>query len=67
MENIVDQCFYFQQLTFLIRDWQFEYETSYGYQGGEEILSERLKVSRHIEWTIDDSLSIILDQTEAAQ
>ena len=36
----------FQQLTFLIRDWQFEYETSYGFQGGEEILADRFKVSR---------------------
>jgi len=31
-------------LTFLVRDWQFEYETAYGFDGGEEILSDRLKV-----------------------
>ncbi|CAF1236191.1 unnamed protein product [Rotaria sp. Silwood1] len=34
----------FQQLTFLVRDWQFEYETPYGFGGGEDILSERLKI-----------------------
>ena len=35
----------FQQLTFLVRDWQFEYETPYGFEGGEEVLSDRLQVS----------------------
>ncbi|CAF1266231.1 unnamed protein product [Adineta steineri] len=34
----------FQQLTFLVRDWQFEYETPYGFDGGEEVLSDRLKI-----------------------
>ncbi|UJR09608.1 hypothetical protein I4U23_013843 [Adineta vaga] len=34
----------FQQLTFLVRDWQFEYETAYGFEGGEEVLSDRLKI-----------------------
>ena len=43
----------FQQLTFLIRDWQFEYETPYGFKGGEEILADRLKVSRTNERRVD--------------
>ncbi|CAF0846219.1 unnamed protein product, partial [Didymodactylos carnosus] len=34
----------FQQLSFLVRDWQFEYETPYGFEGGEEILSQRLLI-----------------------
>ncbi|CAF5195315.1 unnamed protein product, partial [Rotaria magnacalcarata] len=34
----------FQQLTFLVRDWQFEYETPYGFDGGEEVLSDRLRI-----------------------
>ncbi|CAF4300028.1 unnamed protein product, partial [Adineta steineri] len=34
----------FQQLTFLVRDWQFEYETPYGFEGGEEVLSDRLQI-----------------------
>lgn len=45
--------FFFQQLTFLVRDWQFEYETPYGFQGGEEILTNRLKVK-----TEEENLSI---------
>lgn len=34
----------FQQLTFLIRDWQFEYENAYGFEGGDEVLLKRLEV-----------------------
>lgn len=33
-----------QQLTFLIRDWQFQYETPCGYEGGDEVLTDRLQV-----------------------
>jgi len=33
----------FQQLTFLIRDWQFPYDAEYGFHGGNEILTDRLK------------------------
>lgn len=36
---------FLQQLTFLVRDWQFEYETPYGFEGGEEILTKRLQVN----------------------
>jgi hypothetical protein len=36
-------------LTFLVRDWQFEYETPYGFEGGEEVLSNRLQVKIFLE------------------
>lgn len=34
----------FQQLTFLVRDWQFEYENEYGFDGGDDILTDRLRI-----------------------
>uniref|UniRef100_A0A8C3IC39 Atlastin GTPase 1 n=1 Tax=Chrysemys picta bellii TaxID=8478 RepID=A0A8C3IC39_CHRPI len=35
----------FQSLIFLVRDWSFPYEFSYGADGGSEFLEKRLKVS----------------------
>ncbi|KJH52717.1 guanylate-binding protein [Dictyocaulus viviparus] len=35
----------FQSLQFLVRDWSFPYEAEFGYQGGQRILDERLRVS----------------------
>ncbi|XP_059142147.1 atlastin-1-like isoform X2 [Physella acuta] len=35
----------FQSLQFLIRDWSFPYEASYGAAGGRQILEKRLKIS----------------------
>lgn len=32
----------FQQLLFLVRDWQFPFEYDYGRKGGEDLLQERL-------------------------
>uniref|UniRef100_A0A669EE59 Atlastin 3 n=1 Tax=Oreochromis niloticus TaxID=8128 RepID=A0A669EE59_ORENI len=34
----------FQSLMFLIRDWSFPYEYSYGFQGGNQFLDKRLQV-----------------------
>uniref|UniRef100_A0A665XDP5 Atlastin-3-like n=1 Tax=Echeneis naucrates TaxID=173247 RepID=A0A665XDP5_ECHNA len=34
----------FQSLMFLIRDWSFPYEYSYGFKGGNEFLDKRLQV-----------------------
>lgn len=41
----------FQTLTFLVRDWSFQYEYAYGLDGGKEILEKRLKIAdrQHIE------------------
>lgn len=33
----------FQSLLFLVRDWSFPYEATYGYDGGERILQRRLE------------------------
>uniref|UniRef100_A0A8C8YLA3 Atlastin GTPase 3 n=1 Tax=Prolemur simus TaxID=1328070 RepID=A0A8C8YLA3_PROSS len=37
----------FQTLMFLIRDWSFPYEYSYGLQGGMAFLDKRLQVKEH--------------------
>lgn len=34
-----------QSLMFLIRDWSFPYEYTYGFKGGSEFLDKRLQVS----------------------
>uniref|UniRef100_A0A0A9WJC7 Atlastin-1 n=1 Tax=Lygus hesperus TaxID=30085 RepID=A0A0A9WJC7_LYGHE len=34
----------FQKLVFIVRDWQFPHEASYGESGGRKILDERLKI-----------------------
>ncbi|KAF6199336.1 hypothetical protein GE061_007362 [Apolygus lucorum] len=34
----------FQKLVFVVRDWQFPFEASYGETGGRKILEERLKI-----------------------
>ena len=36
----------FQKLVYLIRDWQFPYEKSYGADGGRLLLDATLKVER---------------------
>jgi len=35
----------FQKLTFLIRDWCYPYEFSYGYEGGQKLLDRRFEVN----------------------
>ncbi len=35
----------FQKLEFLVRDWSFPYEASYGEEGGSSILERRLQIS----------------------
>ncbi|TMS37679.1 hypothetical protein L596_004563 [Steinernema carpocapsae] len=35
----------FQSLLFLVRDWSYPYEAEFGFQGGERILENRLKIS----------------------
>ncbi|XP_013786327.1 atlastin-2-like isoform X1 [Limulus polyphemus] len=35
----------FQKLMFLVRDWSFPYEASYGTEGGQKILNRRLQIS----------------------
>nr|XP_057915159.1 atlastin-2 isoform X2 [Doryrhamphus excisus] len=37
----------FQSLMFLIRDWSFPYEHSYGLEGGDAFLEKRLQVKQH--------------------
>ncbi|MEE6492339.1 hypothetical protein FKM82_016551 [Ascaphus truei] len=37
----------FQSLNFLVRDWSFPYEFSYGADGGTQFLEKRLKVSEN--------------------
>ena len=34
----------FQKLVFLLRDWQFPYEKSFGAEGGQQLLETTLKV-----------------------
>jgi hypothetical protein len=34
----------FENLIFLIRDWNFEEENNYGFEGGDQLLEEWLKV-----------------------
>lgn len=38
----------FQNLLFLVRDWCFSYENSYGIKGGRELLERRLKISENM-------------------
>ncbi|XP_006109222.3 atlastin-3-like [Myotis lucifugus] len=45
----------FQTLMFLVRDWSFPYEYSYGLQGGMSFLDKRLQVSRNIIWELPKS------------
>ncbi|KAK0398085.1 hypothetical protein QR680_002421 [Steinernema hermaphroditum] len=35
----------FQSLLFLVRDWSYPYEAEFGFQGGQRILENRLKIS----------------------
>lgn len=35
----------FQSMIFLVRDWSFPYEFTYGQEGGMKFLEKRLKVS----------------------
>lgn len=35
----------FQMLLFIVRDWPFAYEYKFGYNGGEEVVNERLGIS----------------------
>lgn len=35
----------FQELMFLIRDWQYDYEAPFGRSGGQQVLENNLKVS----------------------
>ncbi|XP_077554329.1 atlastin-3-like isoform X2 [Haemaphysalis longicornis] len=39
----------FQKLLFLVRDWQYGYERSYGFDGGNDLLEQRLKVSDELD------------------
>ena len=41
----------FQSLQFLVRDWSYPYEFSYGLDGGEKLLNKRLELSekQHVE------------------
>ena len=34
----------FQVLEFLVRDWSYPYDASYGHEGGKKILEKRLQV-----------------------
>jgi hypothetical protein len=34
----------FENLTFLIRDWNFEEEKDFGFEGGDQLLQEWIKV-----------------------
>ncbi|KAL7677747.1 hypothetical protein ACOME3_003984 [Neoechinorhynchus agilis] len=45
----------FQKLTFLIRDWSYPYEASYGYEGGEVLLKKRLELKQDQ----DDELKVL--------
>ena len=38
----------FQKLVFLIRDWQFPYEKTFGVEGGKQLLDATLKVVKTI-------------------
>ena len=42
--NKSERLFQFEQITFLIRDWQFPDEFNYGFYGGESFLNTRIKV-----------------------
>lgn len=44
-----------QTLMFLVRDWSFPYEYSYGLQGGMSFLEKRLQVSRNLMWELPKS------------
>ncbi len=35
----------FQKLQFLVRDWSYPYEATYGSKGGQDILERRLEVA----------------------
>ena len=37
----------FQTLMFLIRDWSYPYEHSYGLEGGKQFLEKRLQVKQN--------------------
>lgn len=43
-QSIFQYCVLLQRLIFLIRDWGFPYEYSYGKEGGEAYTREKLKV-----------------------
>lgn len=38
----------FQKLVFLIRDWSFPYDHSYGFEGGAELLEEKLRIKENM-------------------
>ena len=43
-EKSFNEIFQFEQISFLIRDWQFPGEHEYGFSGGQELLKQRLEV-----------------------
>ncbi|XP_026325487.1 uncharacterized protein LOC113234392 [Hyposmocoma kahamanoa] len=51
----------FQKLMFLVRDWEFEYEHSYGIEGGQQLLDLRLKVTNNQAKELQDVRRCILD------
>jgi len=42
----------FQKLTFLVRDWSYPYEASYGVEGGKKILERRLEVRMLVTYSL---------------
>uniref|UniRef100_A0A8D2Q270 Atlastin GTPase 1 n=1 Tax=Zosterops lateralis melanops TaxID=1220523 RepID=A0A8D2Q270_ZOSLA len=49
----------FQSLIFLVRDWSFPYEFSYGSDGGAKFLEKRLKVCFACSWMVEVSLPVV--------
>lgn len=37
----------FQKLLFLVRDWQYKFQKPYGFEGGNNLLEQRLLVSKN--------------------